>query len=416
MTHVFKIDSRASTLPSGALFALALAACSRPQRADDSGARRPSAAEASVDVASSPVMDASVEDAAPEDTGAGPRRVVVTSTGSVVLHRHVVQMAQSYREMGGLSYMLTRIAPIITPREIAIVPLEGPLTTSSRPPWVGDNPALGGHPWMARQLARVGFDAVILATNHALDQRPDGLESTIESLDQATLGAIGAGRSEEDAYTPWTTERDGVRVAVLGYTDRSAFAPGGADARAFVAKDLSRVLEAVRAARNAADIVVVCAHWGRDRNPNANSNQRSLARRFVDAGADLVLGAGPAVLQSVERLTSDRGDAVVAFSLGSLLSNFGSAWHNGVEERPLSDPMGVMYDPKTRDGALLRVQLEVPEPGRVTLVSISAVATWTVNFTSDLHVVPMRHADDRISRARLRAITNALGQAVRVRP
>lgn len=416
MTHVFK---------SGACVACALSvalshtACSRPPPPPrDSGRPAPALTDAAPDAATDDEApsDAAVIDAAPEDTGAGPRRVVVTSTGGIVLHRHVVQMAQSYREMGGLSYMLTRIAPIITPREVAIVPLEGPLSTAARPPWVGDNPALGGHPWMARQIARVGFDAVVLATNHALDQRPDGLESTIEALDQATLGAIGAGRSEEDAYTPWTTERDGVRVAVLGYTDRSAFAPGGADARAFVARELSRVLDAVRAARTNADIVVVCAHWGRDRNPNANANQRSLARRFIDAGADLVLGAGPAVLQSVERFTSDRGDAVVAFSLGSLLSNFGSAWHNGVAERPLSDPMGVMYDPKTRDGALLRVQFEVPEPGRVTLVSMSAVATWTVNFTSDLHVVPMRHADDRISRERLRAVTNALGQAVRVRP
>jgi hypothetical protein len=359
--------------------------------------------------------DAAVEDVA-VDAPSGPRRVVVTSTGSLVLHRHVVTIAQSYREMGGLSYMLTRLAPIITPREVAIVPLEGPLTMQGRAPWVGDNPALGGHPWFARNLSRVGFDAVILATNHAMDQRPDGLEQTIETLDQAGLGAIGAGRSEDDAYTPWVTERDGVRVAVLGYTERSAFAPGGADARAFIARDLQRVLDALRTAHERAEVVVLCAHWGRDRSANPTAGQRSLARRFIEAGADLVIGAGPSVLQTVERTTSERGDAVIAYSLGNLMSNFGSAWHAGLGPRPADDPMGIMYDPRTRDGALLRVQFEVGEGNRLTLASMSAVATWNVNFTGDMHVAPMRHADERISRERMRAITAALGSAVRVRP
>lgn len=409
--------------PSRAALALTLAATSLagcpgrapPPRAD---AR---AMVAVADVAPTPAVDPEDErDAATEDAAvdapSGPRRVVVTSTGSIVLHRHVVQMAQSYREMGGLSYMLTRLAPIITPREVAIVPVEGPLTMAARAPWVGDNPALGGHPWFARGLSRAGFDAAIMATNHALDQRPEGLEQTIESLEQAGLGAIGVGRSEDDAYTPWVTERDGVRVGVLGYTERSAFAPGGADARAFVAKDLQRVMDALRTAHERADVVVVCMHWGRDRASNANANQRALARRLVDAGADLVIGAGASVLHSVEKVQSERGDAVVAYSLGNLLSNFGSAWHAGLGPRPADDPLGIMYDPRTRDGALLRVQFEVGEAGHLSLVSMSAVALWNVNFSSDMHVTPMRHADERIARERMPAITSALGQAVRVRP
>lgn len=397
-----------------------VAACGRSSSSRDASASS-TAAPPVIDAASASNAinedepDVLVEDAA-VDAPSGPRRVVVTSTGSVVLHRHVVQLAQSYREMGGLSYMLTRLAPIITPREVAIVPLEGPLSTSARTPWVGDNPALGGHPSFARNLSRVGFDGVVLATNHAFDQRPEGLEQTIDALEQAQLGAIGAGRSEDDAYTPWVTEREGVRVAVLGYTERSAFAPGGADARAFIARDLQRVLDALRTAHERADVVVVCAHWGRDRAANANANQRALARRFIDAGADLVLGAGPSVLQTVERTTSPRGDAVIAYSLGNLISNFGSAWHSGLPARAADDPLGIMYDPRTRDGALLRVQFEVAEGGQLSLVSMSAVATWNVNFSSDMHVTPMRHADDRIARERMPAITAALGQSVRVRP
>jgi hypothetical protein len=358
-------------------------------------------------------QDAGIEGS---DGASGPRRVVITATGSVVLHRRVVQVAESFREMGGLSWMLSRLAPIITAREVALVPLEGPLTTAGRAPWVGDRPALGGQGSFARNLARVGFDAVIVGNNHALDQKPEGLESTIDALDQASLGAVGAGRSEEDAYTPWSAEREGVRVAVLGYSERSAFAPGGADARAFVARDVGRLLDAVRAAATTADVVVVCPHWGRDRSAAPTGAQRALALRLVDAGADLIVGTGPSVLQTVERVTGPRGDAVIAYSLGTLVSNFGSAWHPGLPPRNTDDPLGVMYDPRTRDGALLRVQFEIPQRGTVALATMSAIATWNVNLSGDIHVTPMRLADDRIRSERLPAIVNALGQSVRVRP
>jgi poly-gamma-glutamate synthesis protein (capsule biosynthesis protein) len=358
----------------------------------------------------------------PADAGAAlidsptARRVVITAAGDIVLHKHVVQVAQSFRETGGMSWMLSRLAPIITPREIAVVNLEGPLTTSRRAPWVGNNPALGGYGAYARNLSNVGFDAVILANNHAMDQRQDGLEETLEVLDTAGMGAIGAGRSEDDAYTAWTAEREGVRVAFFGFTEHSAYGFGTADGRAFVSHELQRVLTAISTARQNADVIVVCPHWGRDRVTVPNANQRALARRFIDAGADLVLGTGPSVLQTVERVGSERGDAVVAYSLGTLVSNFGSAWHQGVTERGADDPMAVMYDPKTRDGALLRVQFEIPSPGQVALVSMSAVATWTVNFQSDVHVVPLRHAEDRIRVQRMPVVSQALGQAVRVRP
>ncbi|MDP3276991.1 MAG: CapA family protein [Deltaproteobacteria bacterium] len=399
------------------LFAILIAACTRSpsNRGIDSAALPQDASVA--ETASEPLEDDAATVEEPDAAVAtGPRRVVITGAGDIVLHRHVVQIAESFRETGGFSWMLSRLAPIITPREVAIVNLVGPMSSTHRPPWTGPHPALGGPNYLARNLARVGFDAVTLANSHALDQRPEGLEATLDLLDQAGMGGIGAGRSEDDAYAPWITEREGVRVAVVGYTERLAFAQSGVEARAYVARDVSRVLAALTSARDGADVVVACVYWGRDRATSANANQRALARRMVDAGADLVLGNGPSVLQSVERIESPRGDAVVAYSLGTLLSNYGSAWHQGVTERPSSDPMAVMYDPKTRDGALLRVQFEIAGPNQVSLVSTSAVALWTVNFSGDIHVVPIRHAEDRIRAARLPAITAALGSVVRVRP
>jgi hypothetical protein len=402
--------------------ALTLGGCARRSPSDGGSVELraiPVAADRETPVADGAIAPAeAIEDAASaqEDAAVGPRRVVITATGSVVLHRRVVQIAESFREMGGLSWMLSRLAPIITPREVALVSLEGPLTMAARAPWVGERPVLGGHPHFARNLARVGFDAVIVGNNHALDQRPEGLESTIDALDQASLGAVGAGRSEDDAYTPWSVERDGLRIAVLGFTERSAFAPGGPDARAFVARELDRVIDAVRAATATADVIVVCPHWGRERSASPTAAQRAVARRLVEAGADVILGTGPSVLQTVERVTSPRGDAVIAYSLGTLVSNFGSAWHPGLPARDPNDPLGVMYDPRTREGALLRVQLEVPRRGEVTLASMSAIATWSVNFSGDIHVTPMRLADDRIRAERLPPIAAALGQSVRVRP
>lgn len=165
-----------------------------------------------------------------------------------------------------------------------------------------------------------GVDVVTVANNHALDYGVAGLEETIALAEGAGLGVVGAGRDATEAYAPHYADIDGRTVAVVGLTRvipvpewaatgerpgmASAYEPGLPDA-----------LAAIEEASERADWVVVAVHWGQERHPCPNEPQRDLARAFVDAGADVVAGHHPHVLQGVQQLD----DAVVAYSLGNFV-------------------------------------------------------------------------------------------------
>ena len=174
------------------------------------------------------------------------------------------------------------------------------------------------HPRVLPLIKRY-FDAVSLANNHSGDYGPEALEETIERLDGSGVPHFGAGRTLAEAHRPFVFERQGIKVAILGYDEfrPKAFeakpdAPGvawshGVDYEA-------RVLEDIRAAKTKADLVIPLMHWGREESP-ANDRQKTFARRMIDAGADVVVGGHPHVTQGVD---SYKGKLIV-YSLGNFV-------------------------------------------------------------------------------------------------
>jgi poly-gamma-glutamate synthesis protein (capsule biosynthesis protein) len=175
-------------------------------------------------------------------------------------------------------------------------------------------------------LREAGVDGVSVANNHALDYGPAGLARTVALLRARALPFAGFGASARDAWDPVTVAARDARVAVLGFyrmnvprpgwtaTPRS---PGLASAED---SELPRTFAAIRAARARADKVVVMVHWGTELVPCPYNWQRRLARRWVRAGADLVVGSHPHVLHAAERV----GRGMVLYSTGNLA--FPLAW------------------------------------------------------------------------------------------
>ncbi len=99
---------------------------------------------------------------------APPRRVVVTLSGDLMLHRGVLAHFDEHAPQGGLAWSLNWIASLLSPREVALTWLDSPLTDAFRPPFTGAPGALGttraiGRT-VARDLARIGLDGVCLET------------------------------------------------------------------------------------------------------------------------------------------------------------------------------------------------------------------------------------------------------------
>jgi poly-gamma-glutamate synthesis protein (capsule biosynthesis protein) len=362
-----------------------------------------------------PIADSTPQDVPPANTA--PARVTITATGDILLQRRTAESIESHREDGGLLWTLGPTAPVVAEREILVADLETPLTTRFRPPGSGLVPVTGVPAVVGRAIARAGFDVISVATNHAYDQTADGMDETLEALRVANVPTVGAGRSDEAAYGPVVVEREGLRVAFLGFTERTNDGPGRNTFDIRVARtedDASHAIAAIRSARDGADIVVAMIHWSRDFVRVVSDRQRSLARQFVDAGADLVLGSGPHLLQRVERTTSPRGDAIIAYSLGDLVSTHGFRYRPGVAPSTPLNP--IIDDPAARDGVLLRVTFTRPEPGHVALQMLTAVTLWRSIDDEGVRVVPGRALDESLRSDRVRAVQAVLGNDVRVRP
>lgn len=152
-------------------------------------------------------------------------------------------------------------------------------------------------------MKAAGIDAVSLANNHTLDWGVTGLKDTMDVLSDHEIPYVGAGRNAREAFAPHYVERGGMKIAILGFTrvipetswKAGAETPGLADVY-----DSALALKTITEAKSQADLVVVMAHWGKERERDFNDTQRELGRSFIDAGADLVIGSHPHVLQGLE--------------------------------------------------------------------------------------------------------------------
>jgi poly-gamma-glutamate synthesis protein (capsule biosynthesis protein) len=363
-----------------------------------------------------------------EEAQAPPRRLSIAAAGDVLLHRAVVGSARAFAAEGGWDRALAGLAAAVGDGEIGVVNLETPLTESVVPPRSGHHPVLGAPQEVARALAAAGVVVASVANNHAYDQRSDGLGATLEALAGARVTAVGAGAAPEAAYEPRVVRHDGIDVAFLATTGPLNQRPSARSRRHHVACHLgageAALLQGVARARAAgADLVVVQLHWMWDYREAPGDYERTLARRLVDAGADVILGTGPHLLHPVERWPSPRGEAVVAWSLGNLISGMGMRWRPGYHAQPDVDVVSELAE--LRDAAVLHVEVEVSAGGAVRVLSLRATPLWTANnwldrheagFRHDIRVVPLSDVPAPLRALRLPAIAAALGPEVFVGP
>jgi poly-gamma-glutamate synthesis protein (capsule biosynthesis protein) len=147
------------------------------------------------------------------------------------------------------------------------------------------------------------------------------LREELTLLEKARLPYFGGGRDREEAYRPLILERNGRRIALLGYND---FPPKSFEAgpqRPGIAwLTPAEAVAGVKAARDTyhADLVIPVLHWGEELIPKPDESQQRLARALIDAGADAVIGGHPHVTQTVERY---RGRPIV-YSLGNFVFDY----------------------------------------------------------------------------------------------
>jgi poly-gamma-glutamate capsule biosynthesis protein CapA/YwtB (metallophosphatase superfamily) len=237
--------------------------------------------------------------------------------GDVMLSRDVE--TRTRRLGGNWSRLFAGAGDWLAAADLAVANLETPLVRGAP---VGLNGmSFRADPSAAPALASAGFDLVTLANNHAMNQGARGLAGTLAALGAAGVRTVGAGADDLAAWQPAYLERRGLRWAFVAGNDAdvvprsSAAAPGRAGTAVI---DVERVKAAVAEARASADVVVWMMHAGHEYQLRPNGRQVAYAEAALAAGADLVIGHHPHVVQTLA-VSGENPARPVLYSLGNFV-------------------------------------------------------------------------------------------------
>ncbi len=242
----------------------------------------------------------------------------IVATGDMIPHDTVTNQASSE---GGFNYVpfFEDVLPVFSSSSIGICNQESPSA--------GQTLGISGHPSFnapiafAQGLSEIGCNVVNLANDHTDDRGQEGLDATIaawQDLDRRAV--IGANDSSQAQNEVTILEQDGISIAVLGFTDNDLNESLSNHAVNSL-NDEDLVSRLVNEASDAADYVVVYVHWGVEYTADVTDTQRQQAELLAIAGADVVIGSGPHILQTTEVISTESNDTFVYYSLGNFLSS-----------------------------------------------------------------------------------------------
>jgi poly-gamma-glutamate capsule biosynthesis protein CapA/YwtB (metallophosphatase superfamily) len=201
---------------------------------------------------------------------------------------------------------------------------------------------------LPNRLAAAGIDVVSLANNHAIDYGKEAMLETIARLRDNKVSPVGAGKNLQEALAPVELVVGGQRIAVLAASQiipasnwvATSSSTGIASAgKHVIDRNTQNLLEAVRSAKAANDVVFVVLHWGIEGDSCPSGIQRQLGARLRAAGATAVLGAHPHVLQPIvvdekASVSSAPTRGLIAYSMGNFIwdPRSGASGETGVLE------------------------------------------------------------------------------------
>ncbi len=247
--------------------------------------------------------------------------VTLAAVGDLLFGRYAED--KTYMPVDRSDAVFADVAPIIRAADVAFCNVESPVVPEPKSFGVYKRMSFRAEPAKMKLVADAGFDVVSLANNHMFNMKAASIAPTVVNVAAAGLRPGGAGKTAADAMRPVVVEVHGVRLAFLMFTvwnntGKSGFTKDGSVAFfEHEAKAEKTAVDEVRAARRYldADFVIVSIHWGLEYIPHPHSGQERFAAAVMKAGADLVLGHHPHVVQDVRW---KRGAAVV-FSMGNFL-------------------------------------------------------------------------------------------------
>ncbi len=313
--------------------------------------------------------------------------------GDVIPHEPVRAAATAAGEGAeGWGALFSGVSDVFKGADFGFVNLETPVAPTHSH---GSKPFLFDAPLdLLDALKANGIKMVSFANNHVMDQGWAGFAETRDHLREKGLLFVGSGDTAQQAWQPVIVEANGIKVGWLGmtrwlngnrnpekddqphvnffpYPNESGGAPG---------LDEAGVLEAIKQARAQCDLLVVSIHWGIEYAPAPRPEDMETAHKMLEAGASVIVGHHPHVLQPVETYrTQDGRDAVIFYSLGNFLSNQSRTYVDGLMPDKNGEPRDEMI------GLFSAVRKDYGPGGiRVELGHVGVLPAWGENNRNEL--------------------------------
>ena len=246
--------------------------------------------------------------------------------GDIMLSRSVgVYM----KEKGDYNLPFLNIADLLKGADLTFANLENPV--SSRGANVGSKYSFRADPKTIQGLNFAGIDIVSIANNHMWDYGREAFLDTMTNLAKAGIDFVGGGHNFEEAHRPVIKDVKGTKVAFLAYTEFLQNVVAGKNSAGITNWNMEQIKKDIMVANQEGDLVVVSFHWGDEYQTKHNQKQEQFAKAAIDAGADLIIGHHPHVVQEVEQYK----DGWIAYSLGNFVfdQNFSKETMQGLALR-----------------------------------------------------------------------------------
>ncbi|BCE01675.1 CapA family protein [Marinicellulosiphila megalodicopiae] len=239
-----------------------------------------------------------------------PKTITLGFVGDILL----AGSAKNTLVKNGYDFPFVNLQSTLDQSDILFGNLEGPLTNFDEI-YIEKTYAFRSDPQpTAQALSKAGFDVVSLANNHALDYGWQGLSDTQNVLDEVNIQYVGAGANKTEARAPVIIEKEGIKIGYLAYNNTFPKEFWATDESFGVAYGKqSEFLQDIKKLALISDIQIISFHWGVEGSTNLRGYQTDFARAAIDAGADIVVGHHPHVLQAIEKYN----DGLILYSIGN---------------------------------------------------------------------------------------------------
>jgi poly-gamma-glutamate synthesis protein (capsule biosynthesis protein) len=313
--------------------------------------------------------------------------------GDVIPHEPIRAEAKAAGDDAqGWAGLFSDVTDVFKGADFGFVNMETPVApehSKGTKPFMFDAPVA-----LPEALKASGIKIVSFANNHVFDQGWAGFAESREHLKGAGLLFAGTSDNAATAWQPVITEANGIKVGWLGMTrwlngNRNPenpdqphvnFFPYPGESGGAPGADEAQVLDAVKAARAQCDFLVVSIHWGIEYAPAPRPEDMDMAHKMLEAGASVVVGHHPHVLQAVETYrTQDGRNTVIFYSLGNFLSNQSRTYVDGLMPDKNGDPRDELI------GLFSAVRKDYGPAGvRVELGHVGILPVWGENNRNDL--------------------------------